>query len=113
MSNQDTIEREYFSEVYDALCELGGASMTEKESFVDSHLSKGRNQNDREICFEWRFCGDFGFGGKYRRFRNTIDYYREDETDIRNKAQEILNHHLEKVYKYYKKRGLELEIDTE
>ena len=66
--------KQFASEVYDILIKYCDASVTEKESFIDSH------SNDREYgeCTEWRFCGNLGFGGKYRSNRNTVDCYSED-----------------------------------
>lgn len=112
LSPESELEKSYFSEVYDLLCNLGGASMNEKERFIDAHLSKGRDKYNMEICREWRFCGYFGFGGKYRRRRNAIDYYQESETPKLNKLLNKINHELKEIYHKYRSMGLEIEVDT-
>ncbi len=72
-------ETQFFNKVYDILVNLAGAQENERNSFIHSHLTENAIKN-YGICQEWRFCGHFGFGGKYRSGRNQIDYYRENET---------------------------------
>ncbi len=63
----------FFNKIYDILVGIGGAMDIERDTFVYAHMAK-------EPCKEWRFRGLFGFGGKYRSEKNTVDCYREDET---------------------------------
>jgi len=70
-------------EIYDVLVQYAGANITEKDSFVDSHS----NHREYGECTEWRFCGNLGFGGKYRSYTNTVDCYNED---LNNKTKKII-----------------------
>lgn len=79
------------NKVYDILVELGGAREDERDSFIYSHC------RNKYCCEEWRFSGHFGFGGKYRSERNSIDFYNEDTTNERIKLQEKINNELNKI----------------
>lgn len=70
-------EQERFHKIYDLLVSIGGASESDRFSFVYNHTEA------KYPCSEWRFCGQLGFGGKYRSDRNTVDCYSEDETPER------------------------------
>jgi hypothetical protein len=83
------LEKSFFSEVYDILVKEGGAEENMRDSFVSSHLSTSEYP-----CNEWRFCGYFGFGGKYRRGSNTVDYYLESTTPSRDLLEKQINDHL-------------------
>lgn len=85
-------ERVFYSKVYDILIEYGKAGSSMKNDFIEAHLSS----NDYE-CFEWRFSGNLGFGGKYRKSRNSVDCYREDETKERVKIIETINNKLKEL----------------
>jgi hypothetical protein len=78
--------------VYDLLVELAGANESDRQDFVYNHCS-GENG-----CSEWRFCGHFGFGGKYRSQRNIISYYIEDTTDSREALKKDINNRLSEIY---------------
>lgn len=54
------------------------------------------------ICNEYRFgFGCLGFGGKYRRETNTIDYYIEDQSKLRDEVCEKINFKLSNLIKKY------------
>ena len=77
--------KEKANKVYDLLVSIGGASESERNSFIYHHIeAKGG-------CSEWRFGGKLGFGGKYRSGTNSVDCYKEDETQDRIKIIENLN----------------------
>ena len=71
--------------VYDILVEHGGASDSMRNSFVFAHT------DDEHPCWEYRFQGHFGFGGKYWSERNTINYYPEDHTKKLDKLEVKIN----------------------
>jgi len=77
------------NKVYDILVSLGNAREDERECFV-------YNQTSSE-CSEWRFCGNLGFGGKYRAYRNTVDCYREDLTEERKNIIDKIDLELSKI----------------
>ena len=64
------------NEVYDVLVEHAGAPESLRNNFVYSHT----DDDDNKLCWEFRFQGFFGFGGKYWSERNSINYYSEDRT---------------------------------
>lgn len=76
--------------VYDLLVDIGGACESERDQFVYYHT--------KEKCYEWRFSGKLGFGGKYRSKTNTVDCYVEDETKKRKKIMKELNDALAKIH---------------
>lgn len=76
--------------VYDLLVKIGGASESERSSFIYHHTSK-------EGCDEWRFCGKLGYGGKYRSKANRVDCYKEDDTPERMEIIKELNNLLNKL----------------
>lgn len=97
-------------EVYNLLIEMGGANPDEsvRRSFRLYHLTP---HNYRPS--EWRFCGHFGFGGKFRtRFWSPVepsavvsvdrrewyvDFYPEDKTSERAELAEQINEKLENL----------------
>ena len=74
---------DWLGKVYGVLVELGGADESMKPNFIHTHLN--------EACREWRFCGELGFGGKYRIGYNRVDYYSEDETPERKALAQRIN----------------------
>ena len=82
-------EREFYNRVYDILIADGGARRDMREAFVLYHLDESHDMH------EWRFCGHFGFGGKYRKYKNRIDYYPEDETIELENLMDKINNKLE------------------
>jgi hypothetical protein len=74
------------NEIYTVLVDMGGARDSWRDDFIYHHLNGD--------CSEWRFCGHFGFGGKYRVDRNQIDYYREDRTEKLDRMKKIINEEL-------------------
>jgi hypothetical protein len=77
--------------VYDLLVKIGGASESERASFVYHHCMS------KELCDEWRFGGKLGFGGKYRSIANRVDCYKEDDTPERIEIIKELNNLLNKL----------------
>lgn len=77
------------NKVYDILVSLGSAREDDRDCFV-------YNQTNAE-CSEWRFCGNLGFGGKYRAYRNTVDCYSEDLTEERRIIIDKINSELSKI----------------
>lgn len=77
--------------IYDLLVEIGGASEDERESFVLNMTSEKRTD-------EWRFQGNFGFGGKYWPLKNHVTYYPEYETEEREKLVGSLNGKLQELF---------------
>lgn len=69
--------RPFYEQCWDILVKHAGASSNphDKEYFV-------RYCVETRSLLEFRFCGVFGFGGKFRRNdgRHYIDYYPEDRT---------------------------------
>ena len=82
---------EFFDKVYNVLIQFGGCNERGRFDFVYHHARSS------EPCDEYRFCGNLGFGGKYRRRTNTVDCYREDETPERIQAIDRLNTELAKL----------------
>jgi hypothetical protein len=71
-----------FGRVYDVLVEHGGAYPEDRGNFIWAHTDSSGYPVD-----EWRFQGLLGYGGKYRRKTNTVDYYAEDKTPERELAR--------------------------
>jgi hypothetical protein len=87
----ELMNKERASKIFDILVELGGARESDKPDFIYSHC-------DYEYgCREWRFCGHFGFGGKYRSSSNTVTFYSEDSTDKRIKLRDEINNKLKEI----------------
>ena len=93
--DKDTLEK-----IYDILVKYAGARTNvvtiddetfcwEKLDFVQSHIDKETR--------EYRFCGDLGFGGKYRVNTNTVTCYPEDMTPEREAFIRITNDELKKL----------------
>lgn len=73
--NAQDRNQDFLREVYAVLVELGRAHADTCEDFVSNYAN---NQS----AIEWRFCGRFGFGGKFYRTpsRCYVSYYFEDRT---------------------------------
>ena len=82
---------EFFDKVYNVLIQFGGCNERGRFNFVYAHA------RDPHPCDEYRFCGNLGFGGKYRRRTNKVDCYREDETPERLQAIDRINSELAKL----------------
>jgi hypothetical protein len=100
------LEKQYFNEIYNILVIYGGASEHMRDNFVYAHLEKDW-QNRR--CEEYRFQGHLLFGGKYRSYTNTVDYYNEDRNEYRDSLEKDINIKLKEIYEKYCKEGLTLE----
>ena len=76
---------EFANKVYNILVEHGGAVESMRSSFIYAHMDL------LYPCWEYRFQGFFGFGGKYWSERNTINYYPEDQTAELDVLQDKIN----------------------
>jgi hypothetical protein len=72
-------------EVYDILVAYAGAAEGVGRDSFELEFTSDQPTN------EWRFCGDLGFGGKFRFPHMTVDCYPEDETPSRLDAIERTN----------------------
>jgi hypothetical protein len=97
--------RDFYHGVYNILVKDGGALESNRHSFLYAHIES------EHLCREWRFSGFFGFGGKYRSHRNTIDYYPENKSEKLEKLEKAINDKLIKLFKKYKKNGLALKVE--
>ena len=79
------------NKIYDLLVTIGGASESQRDTFIYDHTEKITETD------EWRFGGYLGFGGKYRADRNLVQCYREDETPEIIEIKKILNTELNKI----------------
>lgn len=79
------VEQEFSDKVYTILVEKGGAQENMREPFINYYVDETFDYH------EWRFGGKLGFGGKYRKYRNAVDCYQEDETPEINKLIEEIN----------------------
>ena len=75
------------NEVYDILVAHAGASESMRNNFVFVHT----DDEDQNLCWEYRFCGKFGFGGKYWSQHNAVNYYAEDHTKRLDKLEVKIN----------------------
>jgi len=82
---------EWLNAVLDLLVEVGGAPPSLRDEFLQLL------GNTERTCDEFRFQGVFGFGGKYRRKTNTVDFFPEDSTPARVATQARLNKKLAKL----------------
>lgn len=71
------ISTEKANKVYDILVHLGGAYEQDRSRFVYHHCES------KDGCYEWRFGGKLGFGGKYWCETNCVACYEEDRTKER------------------------------
>lgn len=84
-----TLTPEFANLVYTVLVIYGGASESMRDNFIYAHTDQ------KEPCWEYRFGGHFGFGGKYWSDRNAISYYPEDHTKKLDKLAKDINDKLE------------------
>lgn len=81
------VSNESAQKIYDLLVARAGANESNREEFVHYAMS------DTKLPLEFRFQGDFGFGGKiyidYDRWY--LDYYHEDRTDELEKTRRELD----------------------
>lgn len=76
---------EFANKVYNILVKHGGANEEMRLNFVICH------EDVIHPCWEYRFQGHFGFGGKYWSERNAINYYAEDRTKKLDKLETKIN----------------------
>jgi hypothetical protein len=82
---------EWLNAVFDLLVEIGGAHDSLRAEFLQLL------GNAERPCDEFRFQGTLGFGGKYRRKTNTVDFFPEDLTPARVATLVRLNKKLAKL----------------
>lgn len=90
------LKQEFYDKVYTILVKNCAAVSTMREPFVVYHMDESIDYH------EWRFSGMLGFGGKYRKYYNRIDYYVEDRTDARDKLVDKVNGKLDQLKLKYK-----------
>ena len=83
--------KERANKIYDILVSIGGAYENERDDFIWAHCE------DKYECWEWRFRGHLGGGGKYRSQWNGVTYYREDETPERIQLKKRLDEALQEL----------------
>jgi len=88
--------KEFYDCIYTVLIEIGGATENMREPFIDYNMDEGC------IVYEWRFGHKLGFGGKYRKVKNEVDCYKEDETPERLELIEKINRQLKNIKLVYK-----------
>jgi hypothetical protein len=76
------LTRQEASDVYDILIAECGAPMSERPFFIASIME------DRSI-HEWRFCGNMGYGGKFKLNNGQayVTFYPEDTTPERQQIR--------------------------
>lgn len=99
-ADRDTLGVKEAFDVYEVLINYAGArsNLSEVISFVSSLCT--------DECSEYRFQGDFGFGGKFRNGNTDtyyIDYYPENQTDALDDQEARCNTELTKLAIHYKK----------
>jgi len=84
--NGKRLTEEFANKVYDILVKEAGASESMRDNFVQVHGLK-----EEYPCWEYRFQGKFGFGGKYWSERNAVNYYQENHTKKLDKLEAKVN----------------------
>ena len=79
-----TLSLDFANKVYTILVIWADANESMRDNFIYAHT------DIKEPCWEYRFQGVFGFGGKYWSDRNAISYYPEDHTKKLDKQAEFL-----------------------
>ncbi len=89
------LSKEAANEIWDLLVEMGGVF-----EHKDSRRAQFIQLQTQEFLREWRFCGLFGFGGKFYRDHTSwrVGHYREDDTPERNKLRDEINTKLDALY---------------
>jgi hypothetical protein len=84
---------EVYNKIYDVLVKYG-AREENRLSFVQDMNVAGPSG------IEWRFCGVFGFGGKFRKDSDGsmwVTMYAEDRTEERDKLLSELNKEIQEL----------------
>lgn len=95
------LTQEQANAVYTILEKTCGAFPQDRFSFVYEFTQ----ESEYSPTSEWRFCGDLGFGGKFRFPRITVDCYREDETEERLAQIKKANEELSAIRDEYHRDG--------
>jgi hypothetical protein len=83
--------------IYKVLEQLGKADKNDRQEFVQAHT------NTRCPTTEYRFCGMFGFGGKFRNIKTQwfVSYSEKDHTGERAFAASVINQELDYWYQHW------------
>lgn len=88
------MEKDLVNNIFDYLVQEGGASKYDKNRFINE-LSKNNPIRG------YRFRGKLGLGGKYLWKTNSVSYYKEDKTKVREELVNTLNEGLNQIKKEY------------
>lgn len=95
---------EFYNKCYSVLVKDARASESMRLSFINAMM------DDRQYheCYEFRFCGDLGFGGKFWRYdgKVSISCYPEDLTPDRKDIIDIVNKKLINLQEEYVGMGI-------
>lgn len=83
------LTKEHAEDIFMVLVAYAGANMQYLDDFVYHHTNGDVD--------EYRFQGEFGFGGKYWNKRNAISYYKEDWTDELDAKKKLVDEKLREV----------------
>lgn len=78
------LTEEFAHKVYDILVQFG-ARKEDRDDFIYHHCDYEHG------CIEWRFCGEFSYGGKYRSSWNGVTAYPESITTAMQKRLDECN----------------------
>jgi hypothetical protein len=78
------LTEEFANKVYDILVQFG-ATESDRSDFIYIHCVA------KDGCMEYRFCGEFMFGGKYRSGWNGVTAYPENVTTKMQKRLDKCN----------------------
>lgn len=86
----------FYGRCWDILVEHAGAHEDDRGLNRDQFVFHMMEDDDFGGCSEYRFCGVFGFGGKFRRNGNKnntvyVDYYPENRTKKLDKVEAKTN----------------------
>ena len=98
IENNRTLPEDLAEKIYIVLEKECGAPKGQRDDFV-WHFSE-----DKDPTREWRFCGELGFGGKFRwNERFFVNYYPEDKSKLRDEMVEKANAKLTELFIGYLK----------
>lgn len=107
-----------FENLYDILI-LRGANIDERDSFIRTFTKPGEY-----TPHEWRFCGIFGLGGKFRYTESIfdlkknkcpfyVDYYPEDRTNELDRRLNNMNLEIKECFAKWFVRQIVIDLVTE
>lgn len=85
-----TLPSDIATSIFDILVKHGGANERYRDNFI---------QVQSEGCREYRFCGIFGFGGKFWNYDGEwyVNYYSEHQTPECDNVCKTINHYLKEL----------------